>query len=167
MRYVVNCQARSRPRAAGTRAGVLFVCWPASNGTIVANPKHLRVAGVASSRCVGSSSSNPSRCWLPLVIVEPRPRIRSCPRRSRRLRRGSVSAQGRSGNCECLGLRDARPSVLGYSFDSFPNRCLPIVARAFPRAYETHRSGSAPRSLAKLDLLSSSACRPLPEGRTR
>jgi len=38
-RSVVSCQAKSKPRATGTRGGVLFVGWLASNGTIAANPR--------------------------------------------------------------------------------------------------------------------------------
>ena len=90
---MVSCQARSRPRAAGTRVGVLFAGLHASSGTIVASLRRLRGAVVASFRSVGSSSSNPSPCWQPHDTVEPRPRIRSCRRRSRRLRRESVVAQ--------------------------------------------------------------------------
>ena len=93
MRCVASCQARSRPRAAETRAEVPFVCWPASNGTIAANLKRRRVARVASFRSVGASSSNPSPCWLPHDTVEPRLHTRSCRRISRTLRRGSVAAQ--------------------------------------------------------------------------
>ncbi len=80
---MVSCQARSKPRATGTRVAVPFVCWPASSGTIVANPKRRRVATVASSRCVGSSSSNPSLYWLLHGTVERRPHTRSCHRISR------------------------------------------------------------------------------------
>ena len=95
---MVNCQARSRRGEAGTRAGVPFVCWLAplealQYGTIVANPRRRRGAAVVSFRCVDSSSSNPSRCWLPLDTAEPRPHTRSYHRRSRTLRRGSVAAQ--------------------------------------------------------------------------
>ena len=130
-RCVVRCQAKSRRHAAGTRVTVPFVGWLASSGTIVANPRLRRGAAGASSRCVGSSSSNPSPCWRPLGIVEPRPQTRSCRRISRRLRRGSIAAREKSGNCECHDLRDARPLALEYSFGSFPNRCLPIVAITF------------------------------------
>ena len=151
----------------GTHVAVLFASWLASSGTIVANPIPRRGAVVSSFRSVGSSSSNPSLCWLPLDIVEPRPRIRSYRRRSRRHRPGSIAARERSGSYECHGLRDARPLAPGCSSDSSPNRCLPIVAIAFPRAFEAHRSDSAPRSLARRGWPSSSACRPLREGRTR
>ena len=41
-RCVVSCQAKSKPRAVGTHAAVLFACWPASNETIVANPRRPR-----------------------------------------------------------------------------------------------------------------------------
>jgi len=148
-RSVVNCQAKSKPHAMGTLAAVLSVYLPSSNGTIVANPRHRRGAGVASSRCVGWRSSNPSPCWLRLGTAERRPRIRSCLRRSRRLRRGSVAAPERSGSYECHGLRGARPLAPGCSCGSFPNRCRPIVARMFPMVCEAHRSDSGPRSLAK------------------
>ena len=74
-------------------AGWLAPLEALQSGTIAANPKRRRVAGVASFRCVGSSSSNPSLCWLPLDTAEPRTRTRSCRRRSRRLRRGSVAVQ--------------------------------------------------------------------------
>ena len=97
-RFLASCQAKSKPRAVGTRVGTLFAGWPASNGTIVANPKRPRGVAVASSRCAGWRSSNPSPCWLRLGTGEPRPHIRSCLRRSRRLRRGSVAAQERSGS---------------------------------------------------------------------
>ena len=55
MRSVVSYQARSRPRAARTHAGVPFVCWLASNGTIVANPRRQSGAIVVSFRSVDSS----------------------------------------------------------------------------------------------------------------
>jgi len=92
------------------------------SGTIVASPRLRHVARVASFRCVGSSSSSPSPCWRQLDTAARQPRIRSYRRRSRTLRRGSVEAQGRSGNCECHGLRGARPLAQECSFDSFPNR---------------------------------------------
>jgi hypothetical protein len=86
-RCAVRCQAKNKPHATGTRVGVLFAGWPAPLeallfGAIVASPKRRRFARVGSFRSVGSNSSNPSLCWLPLDIVEPRPRIRSCHRRS-------------------------------------------------------------------------------------
>jgi hypothetical protein len=59
------------------------------------------------------------------------PRIRSCLRRSRRLRPRSVEAQEKSDNSECHGLRGVRPLALGYSSDSVPNRCRPNEAIAF------------------------------------
>ena len=68
MRSVVSFQAKSKPRAVGTHAGVLFVCWLASNGTIVANPRRPRGEAVASSRCVGWRSSTPSPCWQRIVV---------------------------------------------------------------------------------------------------
>jgi LSD1 subclass zinc finger protein len=37
VRCAASCQAKSRLCAGGTRVGVLFVCWPASNGTIAAS----------------------------------------------------------------------------------------------------------------------------------
>ena len=138
-----NCQAKSRRRAAETHAAVLFADLRASNGTIVANPRRRRGAAVASFRCVGSSSSNPSPYWLLLDIVEPRPRIRSCRRISRTLRRGSVVAPGRLGSYECHDLRDARLSALECSSDSFPNRCLPNAAIAFPKACDPFREAYA------------------------
>ena len=97
-----------------------------------------------SIQLVGSNSSNPSPYWPPLDTAEPRPRIRSCGQRSRRLRLGSVEARGRSGSCECHGLRDARLLALECSFDSSPNRCLTSVAITFPRAFEAHHSGWPP-----------------------
>ena len=90
---MVSCQATNKPRATGTPVVVPFVCYPASNGTIVANPRRRRDATVASSRCVGWHSSNPSPCWLPLGTAVQRPRIHSCRRRSQKLRRGWVEAQ--------------------------------------------------------------------------
>ena len=114
----------------------------------MANPRPQRVATVASFRSVGSSSSNPSPCWRPHDTAEPQLHIRSCRRRSRRLRRGSVAARGRSGNCKCYAPRDARPSALGCSSDSIPNRCLPIVAIAFLKEFEALRSESGLKSLA-------------------
>jgi len=118
----------------------------------MANPRHRRGARVASFRCVGSSSSSPSPCWLLHGTVEPRPHIRSCRRRSRRLHRGSVAARERSGSYECHGLRGARPLAPGFSFCSFPNRCLPNVARAFLKEFEALRSESGLKSLAGADL---------------
>jgi hypothetical protein len=111
---MVSFQARSRPRAAGTHAAVLFVGWPSSNGTIVASPRLRRVVVVASFRCVSSSSSNPSPCWLRPDTVEQRPLTRSYRRRSRTLCQGSVEARRRFGNSERHDLRDAQPSALGY-----------------------------------------------------
>ena len=125
MQCVVSCQATSKPRAKGTHVAVPFVCWPASNGTIVANPRRRRGARGGSFRCVDSSSSSPSPCWLPLDIVEPRPHTRSYRRISRTLRRGSVEAQGRSGSYECHGLRDARPLDRKRSSGLFPERLPP------------------------------------------
>jgi hypothetical protein len=93
--------------------------------------------------------SRPSPCWLRRDTAVQRPRIHSCPQRSRTLRQESDAARERSDNCESLGLRDARPSAPGYSSGSFPNRCRPIVARMFPMVCEAHRSDSGPRSLAK------------------
>ncbi len=93
VRCVVNCQAKSKPRAVGTRVAVLFVGWPASSETSVANPRLRHVAAVASFRSVGSSSSNPSLCWRPLDTGPQRPHTRSCHRRSRTLHRGSVAVQ--------------------------------------------------------------------------
>ena len=58
----------------------------------------------------------------------------------------------RSGSYECHDLRDARPLALECSFGSFPNRCPPSVATAFPRASEALRSDSAPGSLARAGL---------------
>ena len=66
MRYAVSCQANYTQHVVGTRAGVPSAGWPASSGTIVANPRRRRGAKVASIRSVGSTSSNPSPCWLPL-----------------------------------------------------------------------------------------------------
>jgi hypothetical protein len=58
VRCVVSYQAKSKPREVGTPVAVLFVCWPASSGTIVAKPILRRGARVASIQFVGSSSSN-------------------------------------------------------------------------------------------------------------
>ena len=110
-RCAVSCQARSRPRATGIRVAVPFAGWPASNGTIVANPRRRRDAVNVSFRSVSWHSSNPSQCWLRLGTGEPRPRIRSCLRRSRTLRPRSVAVRGRSDNCESHGLRGARFST--------------------------------------------------------
>ncbi len=93
MRCVASCQAKSKPLAPETLVAVPFACWLASNGTIVANPRRQRGAVVASSRSVGSSSSNPSLYWRPLDTGPQRPHTRSCHRRSRRLHRGSVAVQ--------------------------------------------------------------------------
>ena len=91
---MASCQARSRPRAAGTRVVVPFACWHAplvalQCGTIVANPRRRRVARVASFRCVGSSSSSPSPCWRQLGTREPRES--ECRRKPPRLKFSSVS----------------------------------------------------------------------------
>ena len=59
MRCVVSYPTRSRPRAVGTRVGVRSVCSPASNGTIVANPRRRRVATVGSARHIRMTSSRP------------------------------------------------------------------------------------------------------------
>ena len=77
---------------------------------------------------------------------------RSILRRDQRPVLPSVSAPGGSGNCECHDPRDARPLALECSSDSFPNRCLPIVAIEFPREIEAHRSDSSPPLLARADL---------------
>ena len=149
MRFVVSCQAKSKPRAEGTHVAIPSAYWLTSSGTTVTNRRRRRGGAVVSFRCVSSSSSNPSPCWLPLDTVEPRPLTRFSRRRSRRLRPGSAAAQERSGNYECHDLRDVRPSALEYSSDSFPNRCPPNVAILFPRAFEAHRSDSDPGSLAR------------------
>ena len=128
----------SLPYRVGTVPGFL-----PQSGTIVANPKRRRGARVASFRSVGSSSSNPSPCWLRLDTGEPRPHTRSCRRRSRTLRCVSVAAQEKSGSYERHGLRDARPSALECSFGSFPNRCRPTAATAFQRACEPFREDDA------------------------
>ena len=70
---MVNYPTSYRRRATGTHAGVRFACWHApiealQSGTIGANPRRRRGARVASSRCVGWRSSNPSPCWLPSVV---------------------------------------------------------------------------------------------------
>ena len=136
-RSLVNCQTKSRRHAVGTRVGALFACWPASNGTIVANPRRRRGARVVSFHFVGWRSSTPSPCWLRRGTGEPRPHSRSCLQRSRTLRPRSVAAQERLGNYESRDLRGDRPSAPGYSFDSFPNRCLPLVAIASQRILES------------------------------
>ena len=129
-----------QPHRVGTVPG-----FSPQSGTIVANPRLRRGAAGTSSRSVGSSSSNPSPYWLPLDTVEPRPHTRFCHRKSRTLRPGSIAARERSGSYECHDLRGARPSALGYSSDSFPNRCPPNEATAFPRASEALRCDSGPR----------------------
>ena len=129
-RCAVSCQAKSKPRAMGTLAAVPSVCWPSSNGTIVANPRHRRGAGVASSRCVGWRSSGPSPCLLRRDTALRRPRIRSCRRRSRTPRLGSVAAREGSGSYECHGLRGARPLPPGYSSGSATSRCRPSIPEA-------------------------------------
>ena len=171
-RCVVSCQARNRPRAVGTRVAVLFVCWLAPleatlYGTIVADPRRRRGAAVASSRCVGWRSFTPSPCWLPHGTAVRQPHIRSCPRRSRRLRRGSVADPEKSGSYESHGLRGARPLVPGCSSGSTSNRCRPSGAIVFPRVCAAHRSDLVPRSLARRGWPSSSICRPLLGVRTR
>jgi len=83
-----------------------------------------------SIQLVGWRSSSPSPCWPPLGTGELRPRIRFCPRRSRRLRRGSVAVRGRSGNCESHGLRGARlqlktnPRPSNRRLLRIPSHCL-------------------------------------------
>jgi hypothetical protein len=96
-----------------------------------------------------------------------RPCIRSYRRRCRTLRQGSIAVRERLGSYQRDGPRDARPLALECSCDSIPNRCPPSVVTAFPKAFEARRSNSGPRSVARPYLLSSSVCRPLPEGRTR
>ncbi len=54
---MASCQAKSKPRAAGTRGAVPIAGWLAPlealrSGTIVASPRRPRAAGVASSRAV-------------------------------------------------------------------------------------------------------------------
>jgi hypothetical protein len=116
VRCVVSCQAKSKPRAAGTRAAVPFACWPASNDIIAASPRRRRGAEVASFRSVGWRSSNPSPCWLPLDTAVPRPHSRSCSRRSQKLRRGSVEARTTANPSAFvvldLRLRDTHPVQL-------------------------------------------------------
>ena len=63
----MSCQANCKPRAGGTHAGVRFACWHApiealQSGTIVANPRRRRGAGVASFRCVGWRDLPTHRC---------------------------------------------------------------------------------------------------------
>ena len=160
VRSVVSYQATSKPHAAGTRAAVLFAGWPASSGTIGANPRRRRGARVVSFHFVGWRSSNPSPCWPPLGTVELRPHMRSCPQRSRTLRQGSVAARGRSGNYESHGLRGARPLAPGCSSGSFPNRCRPSEAIVFPMVCAAHCIDLSPRSLARPGWPSSSGYRP-------
>ncbi len=104
-----------------------------------------------SIQLVGWRSSNPSPCWLRRGTEVRRPRIRSCLRRSRRLRRGSDAVRERSGSCESHGLRHARLSALGCSCDSFPNRCPPNAVTAFRRAFEALlRESQPPVSIPRL-----------------
>ena len=70
---MASCQAKSKPHATGILAGARSAGWPASNETIVANPRRRRGARVASSRSVDWHSSNPLSCWLPDGAEEPRP----------------------------------------------------------------------------------------------
>ena len=56
-RSLVICQARNRRRAAGILAGVPFAGWPASNGTIVANPRCRGGAGDVAARYIQLKSS--------------------------------------------------------------------------------------------------------------
>ena len=63
----------SKLHAMETPVAVPLVCLSASNGTIVANPRHRRGARIASSRCVGWRSSNPSLCLRQRGSVVPRP----------------------------------------------------------------------------------------------
>jgi hypothetical protein len=86
-------------------------CWLASNGAIVANAILRRGARVALFRSVGSSSSSPSPCWLPLDTVEPRPNTCSYRRRSRRFHRGSVEAREdrAATNATTFVMLDLRP----------------------------------------------------------
>jgi len=129
-RSLESCPSKSKPRARGTRVAVRSVCWHvplgiSQSGTIAANPRLRRSAAVVSSRCVDLRSSNPSPYWPPHGTLELRPRIRSCHRRSRTPRRGSVATRERLGNYESHVLRGARPLAPGCSSGSFPNRCCP------------------------------------------
>ena len=140
MRSVVSCQAKSKPHATGTHAGARFVCWPASNETIVANLKRRRGAAVASSRCVGWRSSNPFgdfseitaiASWIsPKSTTADLGEIRNIPRRSRMRHQESNDAREKSGSYESLGLRGARPLVPGYSSGSVPSRWRPPIPEA-------------------------------------
>jgi hypothetical protein len=92
VRSIVSSQAKRKPAAAGTRAEVLFVRWPASNRTIVANQGCRRVATFLSYRRVGLDSSNPYLYRLLCDTVKPRPRIRSIRRRFGRRRHRHIQS---------------------------------------------------------------------------
>jgi hypothetical protein len=155
VRSVVSYQATSKPHAAGTHVAIRSAGWPASNGTVVANPRRRRGAEVASSRCVGWHSSNPWLCWPPLGTAVQRPHIRSCRRRSRRPRRGSVAVQERSDNCESHDLRGARlqlktnPRPSNRRLLRIPSHCL---LQAQSRAEDKSRR-SEDHTVRSLDLL--------------
>jgi len=97
MRCAANCPTSEDPRARGVRVAVQFVYLPASIGTIVANLKRRRGAGVTSPRLVNWRSSNPSLCWLRHGTEERRPHFQSHLQRSRRPRRGSDGSRASSG----------------------------------------------------------------------
>ncbi len=117
---MVNCQAKSRPRAEGTRVAVRFVCWPAPSGTIVANPRR----GVQSSRhtplcrqpgidvqLIKSSERHMECAYYPMLPHDTavrRPHTRSCRRRSQTLHRGSVVVRETAGIYGRHNPRDAR-----------------------------------------------------------
>jgi hypothetical protein len=104
--------------------------WLASNGAIVANAILRRDARVASFRSVGSSSSSPSPCWLPLDTVEPRPNTCSYRRRSRRFHRGSVEA------------REDRAATNATTFVMLDLRFGGTHAERFPVDREVRRIGA-------------------------
>lgn len=136
MRSAASCRAGYRPRATGTRVAVRFVCRPASNGTIVANPRRRRGTTVTSSRCVGLHFSSPSPCWQRIVVdfseiheCEPR----RDPQHSQKISRAS-SRIGRSSG-KIGQLRTPRPSWCS-TFGSG------MLIRFISQSMSSHRSDS-------------------------
>ena len=127
--------------------------WPTRDAGAAQESRHLaaQVGVLPTHRCIGCCTVLWSRDHILALVAEDLEGFVE----------GSVEARGRSGSYECHDLRGARPLAPGYSSDSFPNRCPPNDATAFPRVSGAHRSDLAPRSLAKPGWPSSSAYRPL------
>ena len=132
---MVSCQAKSRPRAGGTRAGIPFRIL---TGIFLLVLLLVLVLGPTASITSTSTISLSTRTNEP---THRRVGSRSEPRRSdhvfalitedlERFVEDRSKLRERSSSCERQDLHDPRPSALECSSGSIPNRCIPSVARA-------------------------------------